>query len=891
VARGGRRLRTLRTSKVPRASWIALILIVLLCTEAYGQPQGQEGAALSEAGKLARQAAAHADGGRVDRALAVAAEAERLATADRDYLTLSDVERARAVVARFRGETLASIDHAREAARHARRAGDRAALSAALAQVASGFQTLGDWSRTLDFAQQAYDALPQPTDGIRASYLMQRGIVLHEMREGREAIAAFEEAREIARRNGDARTVGFAELEIGLTRWLVEHQPDDGLRHFEEALTWINRAGAVTLLPPLYNNWGAALRDLERYDEALAKFRSGLAIQPGGSPNSTAAILTKNLGQTLALAGRPHEAVPVLLEAVALADRLNSPNARWQARMELGMLFATADPDRADRHFAESIELLEANSSNLLLERFRAGAFGSWLNKYDPFDRYIDLLLARGEPDRAFGVAERARARAFLDTLSAAREQLASVVPAAFTHDENAVLAEISGLQAGLRSPALAAAERTDRARRVVAAEERLAALRLRLAAEHPSLAHARYPALASAGDVARQLEHGERMVMFYVGTGQTTAWVVSPEGAHTVRLPPRAALTPLARRYIEALKLPAADLRAPARALHDALAPALDLLPAGGRLVIVPHGILSYLPFEALIAGDGTYLTERHVISYVPSASSFAFLRQAPAQTPASPAVVAIGNPPAPAGSGSAARRDASLRQVAYLRPLVWARQELREIASIFGGHARVLHGQNATERALAAAGIERAAILHFATHGLIDEAKPERSALTLAARPPHEDGILQVREIYQWRLRAALVTLSACDTALGREVAGEGLFSLSRAFFAAGASAVLASLWSVDDESTAFFMRHFYREVRAGADIDAAARDARLTMIREGGRHAHPYYWSPFIVSGHAARPIGFPARAIAGVQTVVPPAAVIVLAAILLFRRRRG
>lgn len=871
---------------VRRSLFIAVSM--LLCAAARAGAQDKAGAVVSEAAQLAREAAAHADGGRVDLALAAAASAERLAHARGDALTLSAVARARAVVARFRGETLAGIDHAREAARYARQAGDRAALAAALSQVASGFQNLGDWPRALDFAQQAYDAQPDPTARTRASYLMQRGIVLHEMREGPDAIAAFEEAREIARGLEDARLIGFAELEIGLTRWLIGHRPSDALRHFEEALVWITRAGSVTLLPPLYTNWGGALRDLERYDEAIEKFRAGLAIQPGGKPNGAAATLTKNLGQTLALAGRTREAAPVLRDAVALADRLNTPNARWQARMELGALLAASNPALADRYFAESIALLEANSSNLLLERFRAGAFGHWLNKYDPFDLYMNFLLSRDEESRAFDVAERARARAFLDTLAAAREQLAGVAPQRFARDENALLNEISTLQAGLRSPELPAAERADRARRVESAEERLHALRLRLAAENPSLAHARYPALASLADVARLLGGGERMVMFYVGFAQTTAWVVSRAGAEVVRLPRRETLTPLVSAYLDALKSPASDPGVPGRALEGALAPVLARLPAGDRLIIVPHGVLNYLPFETLRSADGAYLTERHAISYVPSASSFAFLRQAPAQAAGSPAVVAVGDPPA-AAAGAAVRRDASLRQVAYLRPLTWARQELREIATIFGGRARVLHGRNATEQALAAAGADRAAVLHFATHGLIDETKPERSALTLAARPPRDDGILQVREIYRWRLRAALVTLSACDTALGREVAGEGLFGLSRAFFAAGASAVVASLWSVDDESTARFMRHFYGALQGGSDIDAAARSARLVMLREGGRYAHPYYWSPFIVSGHAARPIAFPRRASSGVQMAAAPAAVIVLAAILLFRRR--
>jgi CHAT domain-containing protein len=144
-------------------------------------------------------------------------------------------------------------------------------------------------------------------------------------------------------------------------------------------------------------------------------------------------------------------------------------------------------------------------------------------------------------------------------------------------------------------------------------------------------------------------------------------------------------------------------------------------------------------------------------------------------------------------------------------------------------------------------------AAVLHFATHGLVDDQHPERSALALTPAAG-SDGLLQVREIYGLRLNAVLVTLSACKTAAGKEVTGEGVMGLSRAFLYAGAGAVMASLWNVNDASTTVFMGRFYRSLEKRRTIAEAAREAKLALRRDR-RWSHPYYWAPFVVTGNAA------------------------------------
>jgi CHAT domain-containing protein len=153
---------------------------------------------------------------------------------------------------------------------------------------------------------------------------------------------------------------------------------------------------------------------------------------------------------------------------------------------------------------------------------------------------------------------------------------------------------------------------------------------------------------------------------------------------------------------------------------------------------------------------------------------------------------------------------------------------------------------------------------VLHFATHGLIDEDQPERSGLALTPQPPEWDGLLQTREIFKLHLRGALVTLSACQTALGKSVTGEGIIGLSRAFFYAGANTVVASLWDVNDAATPEFMARFYSGIRAGRPVDAAMRAAKLAFIRSRSPLAHPYYWASFVVTGNPDLDADFAPRA---------------------------
>jgi CHAT domain-containing protein len=220
--------------------------------------------------------------------------------------------------------------------------------------------------------------------------------------------------------------------------------------------------------------------------------------------------------------------------------------------------------------------------------------------------------------------------------------------------------------------------------------------------------------------------------------------------------------------------------------------------------------------------------------------------------------ALVAFGDPAYGEGAAGAAA-DPELRSLVDRRGALTAlpstRREVEEIVSLYGGGATAWLGQEATEERAKAIGNE-ARIIHFACHGVLDEHSPLDSALALSIPTTpgedHDNGLLQAWEVFERvRIDADLVTLSACETALGKEAGGEGLIGLTRAFQYAGARAVLASLWSVGDASTAELMKQFYSHLRAGQSKASALRQAQVDLMRDPATR-HPFHWAAFELVG---------------------------------------
>jgi CHAT domain-containing protein len=263
--------------------------------------------------------------------------------------------------------------------------------------------------------------------------------------------------------------------------------------------------------------------------------------------------------------------------------------------------------------------------------------------------------------------------------------------------------------------------------------------------------------------------------------------------------------------------------------------------------LLIVGDGPLFYLPFAALHDGE-RFLVERFAMACAPSASVLdpALVRRRRA---GGASLLAVGNP----ASFRTAELMAGVREPERWRfpALPYAEEEARRVASLFP-RPTVLTGNEATEETIKSL-MPAARYIHFATHGLFDEREPLLSGLALAQDDdPAEDGLLQVHEILRLPLAAEVVTLSACNTGLGRLMHGEGVLGLSRAFLHAGARSLLLSLWEVPDRSTARLMERCYivhREDRR--PLDLALQQAQREAMATGS----PREWAAFVVMGDVA------------------------------------
>ncbi len=357
-------------------------------------------------------------------------------------------------------------------------------------------------------------------------------------------------------------------------------------------------------------------------------------------------------------------------------------------------------------------------------------------------------------------------------------------------------------------------------------------------------------------------------LLEYALGERRSFLWAVSCASVRSYELPPRKALEDSARRAHALL----ADSRrtlalAPAREAlaqlsRELLGPAASELKAR-RLVVVPDGALHLIPFGALpdpSSPDLPLLARREVVTVSSSSSLAAIRRGAKSRKPASGLLAVLADPVFDASDsrvkGGKTTTPPRARTVSRFSRLPFSREEASIVAALAPPGEKRVDLDFAARREVATSGaLERFRIVHFATHAVLDSDHPERSGIALSMvdrQGQPQDGFLRVNEIYRLHLSADLVVLSACETALGKDVRGEGVMSLSRAFLHAGARRVLVSLWPVEDRATADLMRRFYTGLfRDGLSPAAALRHAQDDLRRQPNRQA-PHYWAGFILQG---------------------------------------
>ncbi len=345
----------------------------------------------------------------------------------------------------------------------------------------------------------------------------------------------------------------------------------------------------------------------------------------------------------------------------------------------------------------------------------------------------------------------------------------------------------------------------------------------------------------------------------------------ISKQGAGIRVLPAgRQRIEELTRKYLDEIRAKSDDIDL-AKQLYGVLLSPLPEEAIRERLIVVPDGILNLLPFDVLHDSTGALLLETKTISYVPASTVLVVLRDAKEMQPSRRAFLGVGDVPyqnqggasaklaKPVGVGQRLLRGFSDAFGTPLYDLPQTREEVIEVNKIVGNDGVMLLGSNATETAFKSEPLADFKIVHLAAHGFADTQFPERSGLVLGVDPnSRDDGLLQVREIIRLRFNADLVTLSACNTGVGKLQGEEGVTNLVEAFLVSGAKAVVASLWSADDTYALALMERFYTHIAEGQDKATALRQAKLDLLAKYGRQVPPYYWGAFVLLGDGGSPI---------------------------------
>ncbi|MEO7138028.1 MAG: CHAT domain-containing tetratricopeptide repeat protein [Gemmatimonadales bacterium] len=720
-----------------------------------------------------------------------------------------------------------------------------ATIAQSLNEVGIGYRHLGRYTDAVRVYEEAL-AIHR-----RRNHELGMAIVLHNLANIRTATGEVEQAAELlheslrySERLQNHRGMGFNHNALA-TLYLRAGNRSAARRHVESGLR-INRTkglkyGEVVAL----ENLGRLELAEARPSPAEAALRAALSLADSAGFGRERVSIRGALVSAAIARKSVAEALRWARAATAIADSLGDPAAQFQALESEGAALEAARRGAALDIYLRAIDLLESWRGRLALGDLRMGVAEPRLSVYEGA---IRLLLARKRPADAFEIAERARARLLLELMA--------------DRDGREARSREQALQARLRERYEARGEVKDEESRTRLDREigDITAELTRRSSEaqaHDSSGRGGRLRPYRAAELQQNLmmNSNRALLAYFWGDSVVYGWWLTRDSVRAARLGSGDSLTTLIGFLRTAIERPSHDSlwRGVARRAYEHLvAPLAPGLVQ--HLLVVPDGPLAHVPIEVMIpARDAPPWGATARFTYGPSATVLLTLLQGPKAGGWERTMLALGNPGRGAGGlGEPAERGATATDISVALP--YAETEARAIHKLFRQRgADLLLGTRATPARWLALDPSRYRYLHFAAHARVSDRRPEDTHLVLS------DGKLDLAGIRRLRLRADLVTLSSCETALGRRVRGEGVIGLSHAFLAAGARATLVTLWRITDQSAADFMKDFYQELHAGVSPAEALRVVRQKWITGSGPSAHPSRWAPFVLVGESRSEAG--------------------------------
>ena len=575
-------------------------------------------------------------------------------------------------------------------------------------------------------------------------------------------------------------------------------------------------------------------RNLKRLDEAEVQARQAIQTAKATQAKTLEADAVYALAQVQKERGLFSDALNTFMQGSVLASDISNPELSW--RFDFGKGEALQSLNRNNEAlvaYQSAVKTIETVRSELREERFRAGYIE---DKYQVYVALVQLLLKLNRVEEAFLVAERLRARSYLDMVNRGAPPIRNQTQ---REKESTLRSRIRYLQKKLEDenskpgPDQKRLAEESYSKELTAAERNYENFLDDLSSSEPTYAAVRALKVPSGDEVRQQLNSNTALIEYVLSEQELVVFVITAEGLHAKAVPIRSADIQSRVETLRDLMLrnTTSEWQLPAAALYRSLIGPIESerwLKGKTQLYVIPHSILHYVPFAALLNKNRPLIND-YVIAYLPAAAA---LVQKNTANLAGNSILAM----APANS-----------------QLQYTQLESENVSNFFPRQHTLLLGPRATESSFKKLA-NQFEFIHLATHGYFNKTNPLLSGLTLES-DGIDDGRLEVHEIMGLRLNAKLVTLSACDTAVASGYfsdlpPGDDLVGLTRAFLSTGATSVAASLWAINDRSAVNFMNRFYRELQQRDKATALAAAQRQMLLR--GKYRHPYYWAAFVMVG---------------------------------------
>ena len=762
------------------------------------------------------------------------------------------------------------------------------------------YLSLGAYDSSLDTYQKAlsiFRDMGELSNEITA--LQDMGSVYKKLKNYPEALKLYQQAFLIAETTGNC---SYAALSKSLISQVYLDTGDD-----QQAVTSSNEAlgiaeklsvvagteGKLATQAGINNVLAKAKMKQENYTEALEYAQKVQNLAQQSQYRTVEAFVYTTLAEIYVALKQPQKAIQTYRDQLALYQTLSFQPEKSQTFYDLAKLERKeGDLKAALSSISEAIDIVENIRQEIVNPELKTSFFAT---KQDYYGLKIDILMDLHQQDptqgynaQAFDTSERSRARTLLELLNESNADIRQGVDPKLLDQENALKDKTTALEKQWSE--LINKNPTDQQKAFFQQERKnllaqYQAIQDTIRAKSPKYAALKYPQPLTLAQVQQQILDPETALLQYsLGEEKSYLWVITKNGFTSHILPAQKEIEIAARELLNAIQYGKDDTANISQAANQlsqlVLTPAAKLKQK--RLVIVPDGVLSYVPFATLTLNNQPLINQHELVN-LPSSSSIALIRQETQNRKPAPKTLAILADPIFSADDQRFKTpqkqpisptNPDLNQLALNRAtktlkksravgdnnqftqLPGTRQEAQAILALIPKTETAAAFDDQANLDLAInPQLSQYRMIHLATHGVFNGEDPAYSGIILSlvdAKGTPINGFLRLNDIFNLNLPAELVVLSACETGLGQEIKGEGLVGLTRGFMYAGTPRVLVSLWKVDDQATAEMMTRFYKLILEKKLPPAQAlREAQLQMQTET-EWTSPYYWSAFILQG---------------------------------------